>query len=131
MNATPWKVVIAIVLGSAAGALLRQATIILLGAAAASSISVTLVVSGIGGLVLGAAMGWVATAIATEAVRRQLATIALVAGLGTFAAGAVLSAPLPSSEEAHRMLYSGGLNIGTAILTAAIGLGVARRLRSR
>jgi fluoride ion exporter CrcB/FEX len=126
-----WKVVSAIVLGSAVGALLRQAMIVLLGAAAGSSLGPTLVVSGVGGVLVGAVMGWGATATAAEAVRRQLSTIALVAGLGTFAASAVLSAAPSSHEDADRMLYTAALNIATAILTAAISLAVVRGRRSR
>ena len=80
---------------------------------------------------LAAAICWVATATTVEAGRRQLAMMALVAALGTFAAAAVLSTPPSSLPAADQMLYTAALNIGTAISTAAIALGVARRLRSR
>jgi fluoride ion exporter CrcB/FEX len=131
MNAVLWKVVTAIVLGSAAGALLRETTIILAHRTAGSSSGLTLAVSGIGGAVVGIAMGWVATATTTEAVQRQLAMIGLVAVLGTFAAAAVLNSSPSSPEAAAQMLYTAALNIGAAILTAAISLGIVRSLRSR
>src|SRR5512140_1872833 len=99
MSVVLWKVVTAIVLCSAAGALLREATIIFVHGAPGSSSGLTLAVSGIGGAVVGISMGWVATATTTEA--------------------------------AWQMLNTAALNIGTAILMAAIGLGIVRSLRSR
>jgi hypothetical protein len=55
--------------------------------------------------------------------------IALVAALSTFAASGVLSAPSSAPDE--RTLYLGALHIATAILAAAVGLGVVRWLARR
>jgi fluoride ion exporter CrcB/FEX len=131
VNAMLLKDVVAIVLGSLIGALLREATILLFPMAGGSSSGLDLAVSGMGGLVAGASMGWVTTASTTDAARRRLAMLVLIAALGTFAAGAVLSASPFLSANTVRMLYTALLNIGSAVVAAAASLGITRRLCTR
>jgi hypothetical protein len=128
MTAVPWKVLFAVVVGSAAGALLRQGTL-LLAASGGSSPQVAYSITGIGGVVFGALLGWLAGSTVAEGARRQLVMLALVAALATFAAGGALS--LPSSGPDERTLYLGALHIATAILAGAAGLGVVRWLARR
>ena len=128
MTDVPWKVLVAVVVGSAAGALLRQGTF-LLAASGESTPQVPYSITAIGGVVFGALLGWLAGSAVAAGARRQLVIIALVAALATFAAGGVLSAPSSGPDE--RMLVLGALHIATAILAGAVGLGVLRWLARR
>jgi len=129
MNAMVLKDVVAIVLGSLMGALLREATLLLFPVAGSSS-GAGLAVSAMGGLVVGTSMGWATTAV-MDTARHRLAILVLIAALGTFAAGAALSTAPFLAADPLRMLYTVLLNIGSAIVTAAASLGITRRLRTR
>jgi fluoride ion exporter CrcB/FEX len=129
MTPALWQAVLAIAVGSIAGALLRQATVVLL-LNAATPTSLRLPVSGLGGVLLGAVLGWIATMTTIDPAWQQIAMITLVAALGTFAAAAVLSAPLTSSETANRLRHA-AMHIGATLLSAALGVALALWWRTR
>lgn len=129
MTLTLWQSLLAIAVGGAAGALLRQATIVLL-PNPADLTSLRFTVSGLGGALLGAILGWIATIATIDPTWQQIALITLVAALGTFAAAAVLSTPSISSKTTNRLRHA-AMHIGTTLLSAALGVALALWWRSR
>ena len=131
MTVAAWKAMLAIALGSLLGALLRQGMVIALDDVDDGVPHLAIIVSGLGGAVLGALTGWVATTPRLENGRRQLLLISLLATLGTFAAAGVLEA-LPNSPATRQaLLYTGTLHIGVTIVASALGLALTRWLRER
>jgi fluoride ion exporter CrcB/FEX len=130
MTPALWQAVLAIAAGSIAGALLRQATIVLLPNSATPT-SLRFTVSGLGGALLGAVLGSIATMATTDSTWQQIAMITLVAALGTFAAAAVLSTGLISSKTANRLRHAAILHIATTLVSAALGVGLALWWRTR
>lgn len=130
MTPTLWQVVFAIAVGSIAGALLRQATIVLL-PNSADPTSPRLAVSGLGGALFGTVLGWIATVTTIDPAWQQIAMITLVAALGTFAAATVLSKGLISSTAKNRLRHAAVLHIATTLLSAVLGGAVALWWRTR
>lgn len=129
MTLTLWQVLFGIAAGSISGALLRQATTVLL-PNAANSMSLRFTVSALGGVLIGTVLGWIATMTLADSTWQQIAMIALVATLGTFAAAAAVGTPLISSETARRFRHA-AMQIGTTLLSAALGIALALWWRTR
>lgn len=129
MTPTLWQALLGIAAGSITGALLRQATTVLL-PNAANPTSLRFAVSALGGALLGAVLGWIATMTLADSTWQQIAMITLVATLGTFAAAAVLGAPSISSDTTKRFRHA-AMHIGTTLLSAALGVALALWWRTR
>lgn len=129
MTLTLWQVLLGIAAGSITGALLRQATTVLL-PSAAKSMSLRFTVSALGGALLGALLGWVTTRTLADSAWQPIAMIAVVAALGTFAATAVVDTPLLSSETTRRFRHA-AVHIGITLLSAALGIAFALWWRTR
>lgn len=129
MNAAPWKIGLVIVLGSAAGALLRQAMILSVPRSREPSSAIMLFMSSILGGLFGAAMGAIMTTSTFTAEEQSLWLFGLIAALGTFGASAVLAGPT-TPQPATNLLRTAALHIALAILAAALGLGLIHWART-
>lgn len=125
MNGAPWTILAAIVVGSFAGALLRQTTHALLVAGASWPV-VPFGVSVAGGLALGFLTGWINNSSIVSLAWRAPATAATVAALGTFAAAAVVGMARAGNGLTERLMFAAASHIATVILSASIGLALAR-----
>lgn len=125
MNGSPWKILAAIFAGSLVGALLRQATHALTDASAALPLG-AFGVSAAGGLALGFLIGWINKGSLVSLTLRAPAVAATVAALGTFAAAAVVGMEAAGNGQSERLLFVAASHIATVILTATIGLALAR-----
>lgn len=123
MTLAPWHALLAIAAGSIAGALLRQATTLIV-PHATSSTSLRFTISGLAGVFLGAVLGWIATMESAGSIWRSIEIIAMVATLGAFAAAAVGGLPL-ASLEASRRPRDAAVHIGITLLSAALGVVLA------
>ncbi len=132
-NRLQWKAIVAIVIGSLIGALARQGLNLACQELFADQSWIAIVVSGGGGIALGAIMGWVSTAGEFRADRRLMLMVGLIAVLGTFAASAAVetSSTQTSTSAGDRILWTAALHIGGAIIAAALALTVVRWFRAR
>jgi fluoride ion exporter CrcB/FEX len=129
MTAPPWKIGLVIVLGSAVGALIRQALILVLPRSREHTSGIMLAGSSILGGLFGAAMGGIMTTSAFSPEEQGLWLVGLIAALGTFGASAVLmTAPLP--HQGTSLLRTAAVHITWAIVAAAIGIGLIHWVRS-
>ena len=126
MNAAPWKIVAAMLVGSMAGALLRQTSLLLI-EPGTSWRPAAFVVSAAGGLILGALLGWAASAPSVRPAWRPPAMVTIVAMLGAFSAVAVINPSEPAAAQPERLLLLAALHIVIGILAATLGLGMVRR----
>jgi fluoride ion exporter CrcB/FEX len=124
MYPTPLKSILALVSGSIAGALLRYLTA--LAPLASTSPMPTIVVSAVGGAILGALLGSVLPKPNERAGRGPL-TILLVAAIAGFGVTAALQTSL--AVEGDEILRAALINIGATILSAVCATGVILRLR--
>lgn len=129
MSAVPWKIGLVIALGSAAGALIRQALILALPRSQEASSGIMLAGSSILGGLFGAVMGGVMTTSAFTGAEQGLWLVGLIAALGTFGASAVL-APTASPRQATTIFWTAAVHITLAILAAALGIGLIHWVRS-
>jgi fluoride ion exporter CrcB/FEX len=129
MNAAPWKIVLVLVLGSAAGALIRQALILVLPRSRGAMSGVMLAGSSILGGLIGAALGGIITTSAFTAEEQSLWLVGFIAALGTFGASAVLTIS-PSRQQETSLLRTAAVHIALAILAAAFGIGLILWVRS-
>jgi hypothetical protein len=128
MSAAPWKIGLVIVLGSAAGALIRQALILVLSRSRAATSGMLAGSSILGGL-FGAAKGGIMTTSAFTAEEQGLWLVGLIAALGTFGASAVLGAA-QAPQQATSLLRTAAVHIALAIVAAAFGIGLIHWARS-
>jgi len=124
MYPTPLKSILALVSGSIAGALLRYLTA--LAPPGSTSPMPTIVVSAVGGSILGALLGSVLPR-PNERAGRWLLTILLVAAIAGFGVTAALQTSL--AVEGDEILRAALINIGATILSAVCATGVILRLR--
>ena len=129
MSAAPWKIGLVIVLGSAAGALIRQALILMLPRSRAATSGIMLAGSSILGGLFGAAMGGIMTTNAFTEELQGLWPVGLIAALGTFGASAVLATSAPP-QQATNLLRTAAVHIALAIVAAAFGIGLIHWVRS-
>jgi fluoride ion exporter CrcB/FEX len=124
MYPTPLKSILALVSGSIAGALLRYLTA--LAPPGSTSPMPTIVVSAVGGAILGALLGSVLPK-PNERAGRWPRTILLVATIAGFGVTAALQTPL--AAEGDEILRAALINIAATILAAVCATGVTLRLR--
>lgn len=114
MNVATWQAVLAIAGGSIAGALLRLVIVPVVDRANGSA-QRAYVVTGVGGVIFGAAAGWLTSA-----------ELALFAALGTFAASGGLRTGTMLNERTFLGIAS---HIAVGILAAVMGFGIVVWLR--
>lgn len=121
MTIASWQAVLAIAIGSVAGAGLRFVVGGILERASGLSLR-AYVVTGIGGLVLGASAGWIAHELGDANVFGQAMIAALIAALATYSASGGLQRS--GAKLSERSLILIGLHVVAGILTALAGFTV-------
>lgn len=117
-----WKILLAIAVGSVAGALLRQGVIRLFAGSRNSRSGVMLAASALLGGLVGAAMGGVMAGPVLTSENQSALFIALAAALGTFGVGAVLAMQPLSHEAAPRAWRTAVVHLALALLAAVVGM---------